>query len=266
LSRSFLTFPCCQAGLQGLSKPEAPVQSGGSYGLAFTPSLLLQSVSPSALALLPTSPPVISASSHGIRAASTADISHPASTPTRPESPTSVAGYYTDNMFRPRGFSPPRRFTPQASCEFIAPHCRLEVRCVSCLVVHMHTAEAALCGTGPYFSPQRVSHPSKDSPHLQPYRVATAVALLTLPPSYLLRRGCSRCEVFPRLAPACYLSIRGRLASAVPRCQGAVSACFPRTQLPSRLCSADESVLPPSRCQLARQPILPWALFPSKVT
>jgi hypothetical protein len=130
----------------------------------------------------------LSASSHGIRAASTACISHPASTPIRPESPTSAAGYYTDNMFRPRGLSPPRRLAPRASCEFVAPHCLLEVRCVSCPVVHMHTAEAALCGTGPTFPRSAFSHPSKDSPHLQPHRVATAVALLTLP-----------CEVFPDL-------------------------------------------------------------------
>jgi hypothetical protein len=34
-------------------------------------------------------------------------------------------------MFRPRGFSPPRRLTPRASCEFIAPHNRPEVRYVS---------------------------------------------------------------------------------------------------------------------------------------
>jgi len=159
-----MTFTCCQAGLQGLSRPAVPVQSGGLYGLAFAPSLLLQSVSPSALALCPTSPSVFSASSHGIRAASTAVVSHPASTPARPESLTSAAGYYTDNMFRPRGFSPPRRFAPRASREFVAPHCQLEVRCVSCPVVHMHAAEAALCGTGPYLSPQRLFTPLEGFP------------------------------------------------------------------------------------------------------
>lgn len=157
-----MTFTCCQAGLQGLSRPDVPVQSGGLHGPAFALSLLLQSVSPSALALRPMLPSAISASSCGIRAASSADISHPASTPVRPEGLTSAAGYYTDNTFRPRGFSPPRRFAPRASCEFVAPHCQLEVRCVSCPVVHMHTAEAALCGTGPslprsaFHTPRRI--------------------------------------------------------------------------------------------------------------
>jgi hypothetical protein len=41
---------------------------------------------------------------------------------------------------------------------------------------------------------------------------------------------------------------------------------LPRAQPPTRLCSADKSVLLPSRCQLNQQPILPWALFPSKVS
>jgi hypothetical protein len=39
--------------------------------------------------------------------------------------------------------------------------------------------------SGSRHSPQRVSHPSKDSPRPQPHRVSTAVALLTLPPLLL---------------------------------------------------------------------------------
>jgi hypothetical protein len=34
---------------------------------------------------------------------------------------------------------------------------------------------------------------------------------------------------------------------------------------PSRLCSADESVPSPHRCQWVRWPVLPWALFPFKI-
>jgi len=68
--------------------------------------------------------------------------------PVRPESLTSAAGYYTDCMFRPRGFSPPRRLTPRASREFIAPHNRPEVHCVSGPVDHFDAAEAASRGTG----------------------------------------------------------------------------------------------------------------------
>jgi hypothetical protein len=43
----------------------------------------------------------------------------------RPPSTTLV------DSFRPRGFAPPRRFTPQTSREFVAPHSQPEVRLVS---------------------------------------------------------------------------------------------------------------------------------------
>ena len=42
------------------------------------------------------------------------------------------AGVSTRQLsFRPRGFAPPRRFTPHQGCGFVAPRCRSEVRRVS---------------------------------------------------------------------------------------------------------------------------------------
>ncbi len=70
-----------------------------------------------------------------------------------------------------------------------------------------------------------------------------------------------------KLCTSCQ-SARGRFAPASPPplpVSGDGFSMLSRTQPPTRLCSADESVLSPSRCQLVRQPILPWALFPSKV-
>jgi len=171
-SRSFQTS--CASTIGGIVWPSLHTFASPSECVSIRASFARRLRRPS----MPTSPPVIVASSHGIRAASAADISHLASTPARPESLTSAAGYYTDNMFRPRGFSPPRRFTPRASCEFVAPHCQPKVRCVSDSIAHRHCRNSHH-GAGPSTSPQRVSHPSKDSPHLQPYRVTTAVAFLT---------------------------------------------------------------------------------------
>jgi hypothetical protein len=79
----------------------------------------------------PTSLPVMTASSRGIRVAPS-----PTSLDSRPLPPDSRAwlrpAVTTPQVtFRPRGFSPPRRFPPRASREFVAPHSRPEVRCVS---------------------------------------------------------------------------------------------------------------------------------------
>jgi len=261
-----MAFICCQTDLQGLSKPAAPVQSGeiiwpGLHTFA-SPS---ECDSIRAGSVGPTSPPVISASSHGIRAASAADFSPLASTPPDPKvrlrspvtTPTTcsalVVSHHLDGLLRERAVSLLRL---TAGWRFAA----FPVRSPTCTLPKQHSVERVR--TVPRSA---CSHPSKDSPHLQPYRVATAVALLTLPPSYPSEEE-SEVRGLSLACASSSLSTRGRLASPTPRCQGAASACFPRTQLPSRPCSADESVLPPSRCQLDRQPILPWALFPSKVT
>jgi hypothetical protein len=83
--------------------------SGGSRG----PGPLLRAILPSCalLAFPPTSRRV--------------------STPTRTEVLTSATRCHTPRTFRPRGFSPPRRFAPHADCRFVAPCCRSKVRPVS---------------------------------------------------------------------------------------------------------------------------------------
>jgi hypothetical protein len=81
--------------------------------------------------------------------------------------------------FRPRGFTPPRRF---------APHNGARVCCTpqpargsprfgpSC---PRRRPRATAGGRGP--SPRRGSHPSKSFPRQQPYRITAAVAFLPLP-------------------------------------------------------------------------------------
>jgi hypothetical protein len=71
---------------------------------------------------------------------------------------------------------------------------------------------------------RRVSYPPKDSPHLQPYRVTTAVA----PLPFFLRAPCAS----PRV-----------------RCQIRASSQCSRRSPTSRRCSADESVTSCRRCQ-----------------
>jgi hypothetical protein len=174
---SFMAFACCQAGLQGLPVPPVPIQSGEiirtsllhlhlSFRVWPLPSWLCgSSVSAGHQCLLLWD-------SH--RPA--ADISHLASTPTRPESLASSSGNHAVRLFRPRGFSPPRRFPPRASRESIAPHNRLEVRCVSLGSVRVPYRSTYRMGSRPPRS--AISHPSKDSPRRQPHRVTTAVAFL----------------------------------------------------------------------------------------
>jgi hypothetical protein len=78
--------------------------------------------------------------------------------------------------FRPRGFAPPRRFPLHMSRGLVASRCRSwgSLRFQPVPVV----AEAMTRGRP---SPQRVSHPSKESPRQQPHRVTAAVAFLPFP-------------------------------------------------------------------------------------
>jgi hypothetical protein len=88
--------------------------------------------------------------------------------------------------FRPRGFSPPRRLSPRWGCGFVAPHCRLWSSTRFLLVASLRTRR--WLGWSSH-SPRRGSHPSKSSPHQQPYRITAAVALLPLL-HVLLARTC----------------------------------------------------------------------------
>jgi len=136
----FLTFACCQVGLQGRPESVVPTQSvmimwSGPLHLHLSFRVCDSSRAGS---VGPVSPPAISASSYGIRVAFP-----PTSLISRPLPPDSKAWLRQPTttavcMFRPRGFSPPRQFPPRASHEFVAPHCQPKVHCVSSDYVHIH--------------------------------------------------------------------------------------------------------------------------------
>ena len=93
--------------------------------------------------------------------------------------------------FRPRGFSPPRRFTPHRGCEFVAPRCRLWG---SARFLLPASRSARRLPGGPSHFPRRVSYPSKSSPHQQPYRITAAVALVSFLPALLARTRSTEAE------------------------------------------------------------------------
>jgi hypothetical protein len=77
-------------------------------------------------------PPCVGSSSHGIRVSPSHRYTLCASTPgSRGSLRASAATRRL--MFRPRGFSPPRRFAPRKGRGFIAPRNRSRVRRVSCM-------------------------------------------------------------------------------------------------------------------------------------
>jgi hypothetical protein len=83
------------------------------------------------------------------------------------------------DSFRPRGFAPPRRFPP---------HRGSRACCIPLPVLGFVAFPASVAAAWPKpatvdgkRSPRRVSHPSKNPPRLQPYRVTTALAFLPLP-------------------------------------------------------------------------------------
>jgi hypothetical protein len=88
--------------------------------------------------------------------------------------------------FRPRGFAPPRRFTPGhgvRACCIPEPDVRFDV----CADHRLDTPEGGQTGQAGFR--HRVSHPSKTSPRQQPYRIAAAVALLPFTGDAHLRGG-----------------------------------------------------------------------------
>lgn len=185
--------------------------------------------------------------------------SSPASTP----APTLLSSLRSGGAnlpipFRPHRFSRSRRLTPpigllaQASAPLlarirglVASRCRswgsLRFSPSSGWLRHPTLAIAGRCAAGHAnsVSSQRVSYPSKDSPHPQPCRVSTTVASLMS-----ASRAASIAASLPLPASTCV----SRLRDAPP----------------SRRCSADESV--PAPAVSSEPPAYPfWALAPFEV-
>jgi hypothetical protein len=103
-----------------------------------------------------------------------------------------------DIRFRPRGFSPPRRFSPRGGCEFVAPRCR---PWGSPRFPSRAPAPPKGIGWASGRSPRWGSHPSKSSPRQQPRRITATLAVVPLQ----FRGGCgtsrdARCRT-PQPAP-----------------------------------------------------------------
>jgi len=81
---------------------------------------------------------------------------------------------------RPRGFAPPRRFPPPHGLRACCISLPVGVRLVSGSTDQNTHRKRQRCLDRPGPSPCRSSHPSKNSPHPQPYRITAAVAPLTL--------------------------------------------------------------------------------------
>jgi len=127
-----------------------------------------------------------------------------------------------DIRFRPRGFSPPRRFSPRGGCEFVAPRCR------------------------PWGSP-RFPLPRSRSPEGGREAVGAFPAVRftpfeEFPSSTAAPHHCDPCR--PAVA-AC----AERVAPPATPVAGRHSQCRPGEQPASRPCSADESVATRRRFQ-----------------
>ena len=83
------------------------------------------------------------------------------------------------NTFRPRGFSPPRRLTPVPASSILQLDTEQGSLCFSAEPPTHNKAEAPP-EQATRASPQRSSHPSKNSARQQPYRVTTALATLVV--------------------------------------------------------------------------------------
>jgi hypothetical protein len=100
-----------------------------------------------------------------------ADISSLCPLPNIQKMPFGRAGTTRSISFRPRGFSPPRRFAPQSVCRFVSPCYQPEVRCVS---------PGTLPGSGMSTRFPASQIPYEEHPRPQPYRVTTTDTLLAL--------------------------------------------------------------------------------------
>jgi hypothetical protein len=129
--------------------------------------------------LLAASEEASSSSSHGIRSlCAPLSLDRLCVHSRKPKLPSARPYQGVGILFRPRGLSPPRRLAPHRGCGFIAPRCRLWGS-TRFPLQPPRAPESAPERPSP--SPRRESYPSKSSPHQQPYRITTAVALLPLP-------------------------------------------------------------------------------------
>jgi len=160
--------------------------------------------------------------------------------------------------FRPRGFSPPRRFPPLGGSR----------ACCIPLPVLGFAAFPVLTGFRsppirrpttngvPMHSPRRVSYPPKDSPRSQPHHVTVAVAPLPFPPTPLGSQLRLRCQSRPsepliRQDVGFEALLRARVRNALPTVASRAAPCpsmgFVPLQGPSRKTGALCSDLPRRR-------------------
>jgi hypothetical protein len=97
--------------------------------------------------------------------------------------------------FRPRGFSPPRRFTPVAASDVLQSVTAMGFATFPDLR-SVHPANRTYGPRDP--SPQHDSYPSKNSPRQQPHRITAAVAFLPLPRAPHARTSRASCVATPR--------------------------------------------------------------------
>jgi hypothetical protein len=120
------------------------------------------------------------ASSYGIRFTFLPTSPYPRPLPQHPRVLLRLLATTPAVLFHPRGSSPPRWLPPRAGREFIAPHNRQKVHCVSPLPPPHTVFSHAVCRPQPF--PAMLFTPFEEFPHQQPHCVTTAVALLALPP------------------------------------------------------------------------------------
>ena len=122
--------------------PKLPTD--GLHGLCLSFSALAKALEP----------PLVGSSSHGIRVSPSHRYTSRASTP-RSRSSLRADVATRRLSFRPRGFAPPRRFSPRGSHGSVAPRNRSRVRCVSCLPP-FHSARRRCGRVG--FNPRNAVH------------------------------------------------------------------------------------------------------------
>jgi len=208
-------------------------------------------------------PPLVGSSSLGIRVSPFHRHTSRASTP-RSRSSLRAGAATRQLAFRPRGFAPPRRFTPRESCGSVAPRNRPGVRRVSCVpAVH----DARRRRSSPGCSPRDAVHTLRRLPlassrttslwplpscRYRPARRGSRPRPVSLPTA--ARRSGWRTSAIPTRGSPCCPAPRGGVAGGPVR-----RATLPRTRRGLR-CSEERGGPCPGGSQRAALRRVPFAL------